>query len=140
MVQRYYLDTCIWVDLLQDRTGFGRVNLGLLASKLIIHIVKTNSTIICSRIVESELLRLFSKKEILIMFKYTSQLVPLISSNLTYKDRQYAQALAKKLYVPKADAYHAILASKSDSIFVSQDRHFTRLKRIVKWVRPQEII
>lgn len=48
MAERYLIDTCVWRDYLEERTGPGGRPLGRYAAKLFEKIIKEGSTIVFS--------------------------------------------------------------------------------------------
>lgn len=126
--------------MLEDRVGYRGYNLGLAASKLIMHIIKTKSTIVCSRLIEIELKNRFSQKEIDRNFNNIFKLTSIMFVRSSRSDFPYASKIAKNLEIPCQDVMHAILAKKSDSTIITQDKHFFKLSRIVKVKRPQDLI
>ena len=63
---RYYIDTCIWRDFYENR--FFNKPIGDYAAKLFAMIIKRRYTIIYSEIIVRELLKRYTKEEIMTLF------------------------------------------------------------------------
>ena len=51
-----------------------------------------------------------------------------------------ARSISITRNVPKSNALFAILARDNNAIMVSRDKHFTKLKGLVKTKKPEELI
>ncbi|MDD9953463.1 MAG: PIN domain-containing protein [Candidatus Woesearchaeota archaeon] len=132
---KYYLDTCVWMDYLEEREG-GDKRFGSDAEKLLAQICSRDDIIIISRIVIAELQK-YHKKEI-------QEIMEFFESTLKYVDieehqLEFATHFASRRNVQVADACHALLARKNDAILVTQDKHFEKLKDIVEVKKPREL-
>ena len=54
-MKKYYIDTSIWMDVYENRTGFNKESLGRYALKLFHHIRKENHKLIISDVLIREL-------------------------------------------------------------------------------------
>ena len=137
---RYYIDTSIWRDLLEDRRDNIKP-LSEFAFQLIQKIFKERHEIVFSKALELELLERFTKKQIyeLILDEFIKKNLVVYTkpNNLQLKEAKSLSAIGD---IPFNDILHAILARDSSAIIVTRDRHFEELKHIVKIKTPEEII
>ena len=135
---KFYLDTSIWLDFLENRNepNFPK---GDLAKELISKIINENGKIILSKAVKNELITLgYSKYNLEILFNLFRNNIIEIHTN----KKQYGKAkdLKNKRKVPFFDALHAVLARDNKAIMVTRDKHFNELLDITKYKKPEEII
>ena len=64
----------------------------------------------------------------------------LIFVESTEKQISKAKDLSLKRNIPKRDALHALIARDNKSILVTLDRHFQKIRDIIKPKRPQDLI
>lgn len=114
MVEKYYLDTCIWRDYLENRYDSLKP-LGEFSLQLINKIVEDENILCYSDIVIKELKKALPQEEI-------TDLISIIPQHLRLKltiSRQQAHE-AKKLMrtfnIPFGDAMHAILTRDANAI------------------------
>ncbi len=138
MKLKYYLDTCIWVDLYEERTGYFGEHLGDSAWKLISIIKQTNSILIITDILFIELSTYYSLAEINGMIKQFENFIEKIKS--TQKQKKEAENISYERNLPKKDALHALISRDNKLIFVTRDKHFQKLKDITKSLKPEDLI
>jgi predicted nucleic acid-binding protein len=119
---RFYVDTCIWRDYLENRVDRFRP-LGEWAFEFFKRLVKNSDLLIFSDVVREELLQNMTDLEVEDML----EIVPL-------KLRQYVQAnnvdssMAKRIAtfhnIHFSDSLHLAIAIRTDSVLVTRDRHF----------------
>jgi predicted nucleic acid-binding protein len=131
-MEKYYIDTCIWIDLLENR-----VNLGVKSQKLIFNIIMKEE-IILSDVIIKELKRFYTEEEIRSMFfPFKKYLKRIISNKEQFSE---AKQISDSLEIPLGDALHAIIARDNNSTLISRDKHFYKLKKICRFKRPEEFI
>jgi predicted nucleic acid-binding protein len=140
MPETYYLDTCIWIDHLEDRLGYEKRPLGEYASKLFMKLIKNKDEIIFSNALLKELRVRFAENEIQDIITITSLLIEMKKIDMTKEDPLEADKISKEREIPFNDALHAIIARNNKAILVSQDKHFQELKDIVTVRKPEDII
>lgn len=138
MEKKYYLDTSIWLDFLEDRNepDFPKSDW---AKKLVERILIEKGIIIVSEAVKNELVGLgYSKYEIEIMFRPFQSIIQEV-----YTDKkQYGKAkdLKNKRKIPFLDALHAILSRDNKAIMVTRDLHFKKILDIARYKKPEDLI
>jgi predicted nucleic acid-binding protein len=135
MQKRYYIDTCIWIDFLENRVDKFRP-LGEWAFMLVRKIIDEEGVILLSRLLRHEISLRASEEKI-------REIVP--EDILAYAEENDSQvceasALSSKLRVPRGDALHAIIARDNSAVIVTRDRHFEMLAGIVDVKKPEELI
>lgn len=132
--ERFYLDTSIWLDFLEDRGNNGSV-----AYKLLKFIINRNHKIIFSEAIKDELLEyglsIEDIRSFLSVFKRN-----IICLYVNKKQFRKAKDLSSKRNVPVFDALHTIIARDNSAVMITRDRHFDKLLDIVKYKKPEEII
>jgi predicted nucleic acid-binding protein len=137
MVEKYYLDTSIWMDYYEDRTDPSK-DIGEFAFKLLCKLLASKSKIVVSTFLLRELETAYSLDKIrglTIPFEKLMEKVD-VSDN----QREEAKKIAEERGVPKGDVIHAILARDNNAILVSRDKHFQLLKDICEVMKPEESI
>jgi len=137
-MRRYYIDTCIWRDYFEDRRDKFRP-LGEWALRMLRAIIEDNDIILYSEIVEDELRKAYSQKEITDIFS----LVPpeiFIKVEISENQRKEAFYLSRKLKMFFKDVLHAVLARDNNALLVSRDKHFYELQEYVEIKRPEDLI
>ncbi len=135
---RYYIDACIWRDYFEDRRDKFRP-LGEWALRMLRAIIEDNDIILYSEIVEDELRKAYSQKEITDIFS----LVPpeiFIKVEISENQRKEAFYLSRKLKMFFKDVLHAVLARDNNALLVSRDKHFYELQEYVEIKRPEDLI
>ncbi len=138
MAEKYYFDTCIWVDYLENRTDRFRP-LGDWALMLINKIIKNNWKIVYSDLTVKELSRMYGSCQIKDMF----ELIPstlLIKSETLKSQIHYANRLSLNAGIPRDDALHAIIAMQNNAVLVTRDSHFNELQISLEIRKPEELI
>ena len=138
MVNKYYADTSIWIDLLQDRKGYNNEPLGDYALKLFYFIRENNHRLIISDILIKELERYYSIAEINGMLKFYEDLIEKVF--VSEKIAKEANKIVKERNLPLGDVLHTLLARDNNLILVTRDRHFKELENISKSYKPEELI
>ena len=116
---RYYLDTCIWVDLYENRNNNGR-----LAFQLLSKLMRENKTVVYSDLTLMELKILgYSKNEIQQILSPVNLIKKVHINKIQLKE---AKKIAKTRSIPRKDALHAILARDNQCKLVTTDFHFQR--------------
>jgi predicted nucleic acid-binding protein len=113
---KYYLDTCIWIDFLEERDEF---------------VVKRVFDILLNHKI------LISRKVFVELEKYIEPVNLLEFKNVVLVDdselqKTSAMKLARERNIPFGDVIHAIIAKDNDSILLTRDRHFLKLRDIAQ--------
>jgi predicted nucleic acid-binding protein len=131
---RFYLDTSIWLDFLEDRGNNGDA-----AYKLLKFIINRNYKIIFSEAIKDELLEyglsMDNIRSFLSVFKRN-----VICLYVNKKQFRKAKDISNKRNIPVFDALHAIIARDNSAVMITRDRHFDKLLDIVRYKKPEEII
>ncbi|MBI2565386.1 PIN domain-containing protein [Candidatus Woesearchaeota archaeon] len=138
MMQKFYLDTSIWLDFFEDRDepNFPKSDW---AHKLLNKITENNDKIIYSDIVILELGVVgYQPHEIEKLFEKIKPILIFVES--TEQQARKAKDLESKRNIPKGDALHALIARDNKATLVTLDNHFKKLLDITKPKRSQEII
>jgi len=134
MAKKFYLDTAIWRDYLENRTDNVKP-LGELAFQFLQECRKHRCTVVIAEPV------LFELKDIpkhLIDGLFSSFGDLLVEAHVS--ERQFAEAknISRKRQVPFNDAFHAIIARDNKAIMITRDYHFDELSDIVQSAAPEE--
>jgi len=138
MLEKYYLDTSIWMDLYENRKGYNNEPLGDYAFKLLILIKRKRALLIISDILINELEMNYSMEEINGMMKPFENNAEKIST--TKEQRDEAAQIAEQRKIPRGDILHAILARDYHLILVTRDKHFRILEDICRHNKPEDFI
>ena len=138
MIEKYYLDTSIWLDFFEDRNE-PNLPKGEWAHVLLTKIIENNDKVIYSDIVLVELgVAGYTSHEIERLFQKIKPVLIFIES--TEKQVRKSKDLSLKREIPKGDALHALIARDNKATLVTLDRHFKKLLDITKPKRPQDLI
>ena len=138
MSQKYYVDTSIWMDLYEDRTGFNNEPLGDYALKLFILIRAKKNKLIITDLLVRELEMNYSLEEINGMMKPFENIIEKIIA--TKEQRNEAKRFAEERNIPPGDVLHTIIARDNNLILITRDKHFRQLEDISKHYKPEDII
>lgn len=138
MIQGFCIDTSIWVDLIENRTGFNDEPLGEYAQKLFYMILVNQQKIFVSDILQTELRLKYSIPEINSMINPFGKNVRYFSTSK--EQHEEAKRIALERNVPPGDALHAIIARDNNLVLISRDRHFLKLDDIAQHYKPEDII
>ncbi|MFH1072230.1 MAG: type II toxin-antitoxin system VapC family toxin [Nanoarchaeota archaeon] len=134
----FYIDTSIWIDLYEDRTGKNLEPFGEYASRLFTLIMREKHEIGFSDILLTELGQFYSIEVVRGMVAPFNNLMRRIKS--TDAQKKEAGTIAHERGIPKGDVLHAILSRDHQLILVTRDHHFRRLTDISPSFRPEELI
>lgn len=136
-MRRFYLDTSIWLDLLEDRNHYIPTR-GEQAKDLLRWILINQHMIVISDTVFAELTRAgYQDAELDNLFRQFSFLIEWWEVD---RLRGQAKVIAARRDVPHSDVIHALCARESRSTVVSRDKHFLQLTDICKTASPDKII
>ncbi len=138
MAEKYYIDTSIWMDLLEDRRGYHDEPLGDYALKLFVRIKAKEDKIAISDFLIRELESNYSVEAINGMILPFQKIIEKIF--VTKEQRDEARKIAEERNLPFGDALHAIVARDNKCILVTRDKHFQELEDITSLYKPEEII
>ena len=131
-MRRFYLDTCIWIDLIENRVGTKGEPFGKEATKLLAWIRQHKHRIIISDEVYRELSVYFPDvTKPLLSFALICDLILVNPAQ-----QSEARMVAQLRNVPLSDAVHALIARDYGCTLVSRDRHFRRLTDITSYCFP----
>ncbi|PIN81980.1 hypothetical protein COV11_00255 [Candidatus Woesearchaeota archaeon CG10_big_fil_rev_8_21_14_0_10_30_7] len=135
MLEDYYFDTSIWLDLFEKRGENG-----VYAYRLLVKIIGEDSVVYYSNMVMKELKYLgYSYKEIHLAFN----LIPpckLGKIHIFLDEKEEANKIAKSRKIPFGDAIHAILCRDNNLQLISRDKDFEKTKDLTTAKKPEEII
>ena len=138
MTEKFYFDTSIWLDFLENRDepNFSK---GMWAKKLIKKIIKEGNRILFS---DNNFLELINNGYLEFEIEeFLSTLKPIIIPiEATEKEIGKAKDLAQKRDVPKRDALHALIARDNNSTLITLDNHFRKLTDITFPHSPKKFI
>ena len=132
---QYYLDTSIWIDFYEKRGHNGE-----LAFQFLSKVLRGNNSIFYSDLVIVELKRVgYTQEQVLDIFRIAK---PYFLRRLHIYPEQIDEArlLMQSRNIPKGDALHAILARDNNTILISRDNDFKKLKDITKVHFPEDFI
>lgn len=138
MSQRYYLDSCIWRDYLENRSDRFRP-LGEWALMLITKIIEHEELFIFSPLVLQELEKYISREILTERFS----IIPLdlrIYILVSKADWIEAFKAQHQLKTPVVDTLHALLARKYNAILITRDAHFEELQKIATIAKPEDLL
>tara|TARA_B100000315_G_C14250548_1_gene439559 strand:- start:218 stop:634 length:417 start_codon:yes stop_codon:yes gene_type:complete len=138
MNKRYYFDTGIWLDFLENRNepNFPKGNL---ARSLVERIIKKDDKIIISDNNITELnMQGYPEEDIRDLFDSLKHILFYVES--TYKEIKKSNDLAIKRGIPKRDSLHALIARNNNAQLITFDNHFRKLSDIIKPKTPKDFI
>lgn len=138
VAKRFYVDTSIWMDLLEDRKGFNSEPLGDYALRLFAVIKAKNYKLVLSDFLIRELESNYSTEEINGMILPFKKVIEKVF--VTKEERDEAKKIAEHRNLPPGDALHAIISRDNNLILITRDKHFRDLEDITKHYKPEEII
>ncbi|MBU1198995.1 MAG: PIN domain-containing protein [Nanoarchaeota archaeon] len=138
MPNKYYLDTCIWLDYWENRKDKFRP-LGEWALGLVNKIIKDKDIILYSEVVEIELRKRISEHDIKNIFSILPRRL-LIKINISESEKKEAYFLSKKTRVYFNDVLHAILARNHGAVLVTRDKHFLELNLFLNVKKPEDLL
>ncbi|MFA6269303.1 MAG: hypothetical protein WCW13_03215 [archaeon] len=138
MIKKFYVDTCIWRDLLENRKS-GFLALGDLAFGFLSKCRDNGCAIIVSSFVIEELNYFFPASTITDLFEsFLKQIVFVEPSEEAINE---ASILSKKTYdTHLSDILHAVVAKEQSCVMITRDKHFHVLTNIVKVCLPEEVL
>ena len=138
MTGRYYVDTSIWIDLVEDRKGYNDEPLGTYALKLFAMIKAKKHKMVVSDLLVRELESKYSMEEINGMMLPFQKIMEKVF--VTREQRDEAKKIAEERNLPPGDVLHAIVARNNNYIMITRDKHFRELEDITKHSKPEGII
>ncbi len=138
MKQKYYVDTCIWIDLYEDRKGYNGELLGKFAAKFLFSLLKKQQVLIISKLLIKELKKYYAEEQIEGMFRPFTRIIEKMF--ITKQQADEAKQIAEERKIPAGDALHAILARDYALILVTRDNDFKKMEDIAKYHKPEELI
>lgn len=135
MMNKYYLDTSIWLDYYERRGKNGEATL-----KLIRKITEEGDIILYSNAIVKELKHLgyflTEISEILNIAQFDN--IKLIQ--IHERQIEEAEKIALQRNLPKRDVLHAVLARDNEACLITRDNHFQKLKDITVSKLPEDFI
>jgi predicted nucleic acid-binding protein len=120
---RYYIDTCVWIDFVENVDY---------ADNLLFKILQQEAQIFVSELVFSEFVKHQSFSNIKMIFSTLKSKNLIVYIKATKVQEYEAISLSNKRNIPFGDALHAVLARDNDAILLTRDKHFMNLKDICK--------
>ncbi len=135
MIESFYFDTSIWLDIYEKR-GYN----GEAAKKLMEKIIEKDFVTVYSDFVVKGLKRLgYSKHEINTILSIAKP-DHIRRISLTKEQFVGARRLLKRRDVPLGDLFHAILARDHGLQLVSRDKDFEKIKDVEEAKLPEDLI
>ncbi len=136
-MQKYYIDSCIWMDYFEDRSDNLRP-LGEWAFQLIKKIIGEKGLIIISQNIIHELSSYYDYSELDELFGIVPKefLLKVKPDQMQFKK---AILLKAKLNIPLGDAFHAVLAKDNNALMITRDSHFCNVEGIIVR-KPEDLI
>ncbi len=134
-MNRYYLDTSIWLDYYEKRGKNGEI-----ALKLIKKLIDKDFIIIYSDLHIVEFTNLGYNKE---QINAIVRIAKPFNIKLYHTNRkQIEEAKMLKLHrkIPRRDILHALIAKDAEAVLVYTDKHFELLKDVVEIKKPQDLL
>lgn len=138
MTEKYYVDTSIWMDLVEDRKGYNDEPLGTYALKLFAMIKAKKHKMVVSDLLIRELESNYSIEAINGMMLPFQKIMEKVF--VTKEQRDEAKKIADERNLPPGDVLHAIVVRDNDYIMITRDKHFRQLQDITKHYKPEGII
>ncbi len=138
MLEKYYFDTSIWIDLIENRKGFDNEPIGNYALKLFAVIKLRKDELYISDVTVKELRKFYDAEEINSMILPFEKIIRKIYSS--EEQRLSARIIARQRNVPSADVLHAILARDHTLKLITRDNDFRQLKDISDYYKPEDIV
>lgn len=140
---KYYVDTCIWIDYLDDRIGEDGQPLGLFAELFLEKVKSEKGTILLSDVFFRELENRKGEEASSIVFMiqafYLTETVYFLSEEKMSAKRIAVERSDDKMKISTNDVLHALIAKRYGAILVSRDAHFNRLADIAVARTPEEL-
>jgi len=128
----FYLDTCIWLDLIEERGTNG-----IKAKQFIKFVVQNNHVIFYSDLTMLELRK--RGYNLISILKIVKNII--IRHVHIYPEHvKYARILSKKRNIPNKDALHATIAKDNHSYMVSRDKHFQIIWGLIQTYLPEDFL
>lgn len=130
---KYYIDTCIWRDYVENRKDRFRP-LGEWAHRMLNQFLVNDDTIICSEMVIRELEVYFDIAYIKNIFSPYKKIIRTIKIDdiIMFEAKRFRNTLSK------GDAIHAAIAKHTGAILITRDKHFESIGIEAK--KPEELI
>jgi predicted nucleic acid-binding protein len=137
MANKYYIDTCIWIDYLQNRSDRYRP-LGDWALMFLKKVIGQEDMILYSKLVEKEL----CKADLLEKFNQIEFIPKRLLEKVWITDENIRNGflISKKLELPPNDVIHALTAKDNNAVLVTRDKHFLELLKFVSVEKPENLI
>jgi len=137
-MERYYIDTCIWFDYLENRSDRFRP-LGEWALAFLKKIISENGVFIISDQVKREFLQKYSEQ----VFTESMSFIPdelVMSVTTNIKQSKKAIFWSKEHNIPYCDALHAVLSCDLDAVLITRDKHFFEVMEKIRIYKPEDLI
>ena len=137
MQNRFYVDTCIWRDLFEERKG-GLVPLGEFAFLFFKNCVKYKCIIVISSFVLFELKKAFSQNDINSSLEPFLDVIEFVDISYNKIERLFLKQ-GNIIGVHNEDITHALIAKEFNCVLITRDKHFDSLVGIVSVLAPEEV-
>jgi len=115
---KYYIDTCVWIDFVEERTDID----------IFAKCVLNEDIVMVSEMLFVELQKNSSGSKVHMIIDLLRSKALLTNVNVNREQIRESERIAAKRNVPRADALHAILTRDNDAVFVTRDKHFLMLR------------
>jgi predicted nucleic acid-binding protein len=119
---RYYADSCIWIDFIEDRYEIN----------LFYDCIVRKEELLISDILLEELDQYIHLDDMKMIFQLLESNNLLLKTVSTPKQGVESKRLAQERNIPPGDALHAIIARDNNATLVTRDKHFLKLGDICK--------
>ena len=135
---RFYIDTNIWIDLWSDRMA-GIQPVGYYAKAMFDKLINSKNGLVISDFIVRELEVNFPKDLVNERLKKLQELGFLEIVKITKEIFNEGKELSRKVGIPTHDGVHVIIAKKLGLTIITRDKHFEKIKDIVKVLDPGEL-
>lgn len=135
-MQKFYLDTNIWLDYFENRSD-GLRPLGEFAFQFLKNCINSDCKIYYSNFVLFELKTKLSENDFFKKVDFAKENLVFIES--TNENWKQAQILNKSANLHLADALHLVLAKNNSCILITRDKHFDSLE-LIEIKKPEEVV
>ena len=132
---RFYVDTSVWIDLLENRSD-GIRPLGELAFQFLQLCKKHGVELIYSDATIYEL-KQFSERLVEELLSSFGDL--LVEAPVSNEQTKEAKLIAKERKLPPNDVLHAIVARDNEAIVITRDYHFDKLSDVAQSTLPEKV-
>ena len=132
---RYYVDTCIWLNLFREEHAPNGVPLWLFTEEFIIRAKQEGWEILISSVVLGEL----SRRLDLELVHESFQAFTFVETRR--EDYALASSIEASHFIGMNDCLHLAISKRMDAVLVTRDKNLLRVaKRFVKAKKPEDLL